>query len=203
VPKAPTVILLHEMEGLTSKTVALANRFVEAGFSVGMPVLLPPPRFGAVARNMVRLCVSAEFRALARRSDRPLTCWLRDLAAREFKTTRTGVGIVGMCMTGNFALAAAAAPGVQAAVASQPAVPPTYLNYTTDLGMSSSTFDTLAGRAEDEGLCFRILRFQSDWISRRARTQFIRNSLPQRTGGSRRAGASSSACSGERPAPGS
>ena len=180
VPGAPTVILLHELAGVSEKNLRVASRFADEGFSVAMPILLPPPRqsgVGNLIRNGRRVCVSNEFRALAHFEDRPLTRWIRSLAADIARRTERRVGIVGMCLTGNFALAAAVDPTIDAAVACQPSVPPSVGSWSRDLAMSSQEFDALADRA-DGGFCVRVLRFKSDVISRGNRAAFIRSAIP-------------------------
>jgi hypothetical protein len=132
---------------------------------------------GTALRNTWRICVSDQFVALARRADRPLTRWLRALATREALASGRQVGIVGMCLTGGFALAAAVDTAIGAAVASQPSVPFCYGDGTIDLAMSADTLDELAARAE-AGFCVRALRFSRDMVSRRQRLRFIGEALP-------------------------
>ncbi len=181
VPGAATVILLHELPGHGERTVAVADRLVASGFSVAMPVLMPSadrwPGLRRRLRNSWDLCVSAPFGAFARRTDRPLTAWLRSLATHEASASGRPVGIVGMSTTGSFALAAAVDTSIGAAVASQPSVPLSYFGWTTDLAMSNDTLDELVDRAE-AGFQVRALRFSSDWISRRQRMGFIGEMLP-------------------------
>jgi dienelactone hydrolase len=178
----PLVILLHEMPGLSDRTARLADHLVEAGgFSVVVPILLPitaAPLGGlGLARRFWRLCLSEEFDALARNADRPLTRWIQALARHQRETTHARVGVVGMCLTGGFALAAAVDPAVDAAVASQPSIPPGYLWWRDDLTMSARSFDALAARVE-AGFCVRALRFSKDLMSPRHRLEMIRDALP-------------------------
>jgi dienelactone hydrolase len=50
-------------------------------------------------------CVSAEFRAFAANQSSPVTQWLRALARLAHRQCGgPGVGAIGMCFTGNFAL---------------------------------------------------------------------------------------------------
>lgn len=181
VPGAAMVILLHELPGHSAHTIAVADRIVAGGFSVAMPVLLPAtvanPGLWHALRNTRRVCVSEPFAALARRTDRPLTGWIRKLAAHEAAVSGRPVGIVGQCLTGSFALAAAVDTSVGAAVASQPSLPPAWLGWTEDLAMSNDTLDDLVDRAE-AGFSVRALRFSRDPISRGRRMRFIAEQLP-------------------------
>jgi dienelactone hydrolase len=178
---AATVILLHELPGHSEKTIAVADRIVAGGFSVAMPILLPArdpnPGLRQALRNTRRVCVSEPFAALARRRDRPVTAWIRSLAAHEAAVSGRPVGIVGMSVTGSLALAAAVDTTVGAAVASQPSLPPTWLGWTDDLAMSNETLDDLVDRAE-AGFRVRALRFSRDPVSRRRRIRFIAEQLP-------------------------
>jgi dienelactone hydrolase len=180
-PGRATVLLLTELPGLGPRTQALADFLYDAGFSVVLPVLLPPlvaaPGRGEMLRNVRRVCVSREFAALAAREDRPVTAWLLALAADEAAASGRPVGVVGMCLTGAFALAMAVDPVIGAAVASQPSVPPPYLRWSADLAMSADTFEALADRADD-GFCVRALRFSRDPVSHGRRLRFIAATLP-------------------------
>jgi dienelactone hydrolase len=117
------------------------------------------------------LCVSAEFRAFATNAHRPITDFLRavasDLASR---TPGKGVGVIGMCFTGGFALAAAIDDSVLASVMSQPAVPfPLGRARRADPGMSQDDLNIVAARAQAGNLCVMGLRFSEDASAPRAR----------------------------------
>ena len=124
----PAVIVMSEMPGI-SPHVARFSRWVrDAGFTVYMPSLfgrdgaLPTAEEGAAVFQ--RACVSAEFRALAANQSSPVTQWLRALARRAHQECGgPGVGAIGMCLTGNFALTLMADETVMAPVLSQPSLP--------------------------------------------------------------------------------
>lgn len=180
-PGAAVVILLHELDGLSEHTIVVADRLVAAGFSVTMPILLPPAALQSglreVVRNARRVWASRQFAVFARRTDRPVTRWVRRLAAHEAERSGRAVGIVGMSLTGSFALAAAVEPAVGAAVAAGPSTPPPYLGWTRDLAMSNATLDDLVDRAET-GFRVRAMRFSRDPLARRRRMRFIGEMLP-------------------------
>lgn len=166
----PPVILIHEAPGLSESTLALADRIAARGFTVALPSLLEAPDAGAgparMVRGMARMCIAGEFGALARGRTAPIADWLRGLARRE--SDRAGgakVGVIGMCFSGGFALATALEPVVGAAVMSQPSLP--FIS-VTDVGVSSEDIDRLKDRVGAGG-CLRVLRYQADVKSPRAR----------------------------------
>jgi dienelactone hydrolase len=123
----PGVVVMHEIPGITPQVAAFSERVVEAGFTVWMPVL-----FGEVGRrigagyllsSIARACVAKEFSTLAARQSSPITDYLRALARALAKETGGPVGALGMCFTGNFALAMMVDEAVAAPVLSQPSLP--------------------------------------------------------------------------------
>jgi dienelactone hydrolase len=171
----PGVVLIPEVPGLTPEVLGLGQHLVDRGFTVVIPSPFGTPgregTAGYTLRTVARLCVSAEFRAFALDAHRPITDFLRavaaDLAAR---TPGRGVGVIGMCFTGGFALATAVDASVLASVMSQPAVPfPTSRARRADPGVSAAELDTIAARTVDAGLCVLGLRFSEDVSAPRAR----------------------------------
>ncbi|WP_369135350.1 dienelactone hydrolase family protein [Modestobacter sp. I12A-02662] len=176
----PGVVLLPELPGLTPRVLALADHLVAAGFTVtavsllGEPGRPPSPRY--VAGTVARAFVDREFRALARRADRPVAGYVRAVARRlHGQVGGPGVGVVGMCFSGGFALAAAAEPAVLAPVASQPTLPlPLTPGRRRDLGMSDRERDAITARIKDEGLALVGLRFSEDVASPTDRFRSLR-----------------------------
>ncbi|HEY0260622.1 MAG TPA: hypothetical protein VGC18_12320 [Lacisediminihabitans sp.] len=122
-----------------------------------------------------RLCVSAEFRAFATNAHRPITDFLRAVAADlASRTPGRGVGVIGMCFTGGFALATAVDESVLASVVSQPAVPfPLGRARRIDPGLSAAELDRVALRAEEGAVCALGLRFSEDGTVPRARFEAL------------------------------
>src|SRR5271156_2974925 len=124
----PAVIVMTEMPGI-SPHVARFSRWVrDAGFTVYMPSLFG--RDGAVPGTeegvavFQRACMSAEFRAFAANESSPVTMWLRSLARHAHEECGgPGVGAIGMCFTGNFALTMMLESSLLAPVLSQPTLP--------------------------------------------------------------------------------
>lgn len=179
----PGVVLIPEIPGITPEVLGLADHLVDRGFTVVIPSPFGVPgkaATGAYAgRVFARLCVSAEFRAFATKAHRPITDYLRavarDLAGR---TPGAGVGIIGMCFTGGFALAAAVDDVVLAPVLSQPSVPlPLGAARRSDPGMSEKEFDRVVERTTESNLCVLGLRFSEDKVAPRDRFAVLRKRL--------------------------
>lgn len=170
----PGVVVIPEIPGVTPEVLGFADHLVGAGFTVVVPSPFgtpgKPESVGYALRTIARVCVASEFRALALGANRPIADYLRALAADlGRRTPGAGVGVIGMCFTGGFALAAAADDAVLASVASQPSVPfPLGGARRRDPGMSPAELDRVAARAAD-GFCALGLRFSRDGMSPRDR----------------------------------
>jgi dienelactone hydrolase len=124
----PGVVVIHEIPGITPEVAAFADEVVAAGFTVAMPHLFGTPgapmSAGSVARAIGQICVSRELTMLARGSTQPVAGWLRSLArALHDELGGPGVGALGMCFTGGFALAMMVDTSVVAPVLAQPSTP--------------------------------------------------------------------------------
>ncbi len=149
----PGVVVIHEIPGLTPTVVAFADEVVEAGYTVVLPHLFGTP--GApmtalsAARSMREVCVSREFTKLATGQTTPVAGWLRSLArALHEELGGPGVGALGMCFTGGFALAMMVDDAVAAPVLCQPSVPfPVGRRRSADLNLSPADLETVRTRA--------------------------------------------------------
>lgn len=124
----PGVIVIHEIPGITPKVVRFADWVVEAGFRVYMPLLVGEAgrdvSAGYVLGSLAKVCIRREFHVLAGNRSSPVTNWLRALARHVHEEAGgKGVGAVGMCFSGNFALSMMMEPAMMAPVLSQPSLP--------------------------------------------------------------------------------
>jgi dienelactone hydrolase len=163
----PGVIVIHEIPGLTPDVIAFGEEVVAAGFTVVMPHLFGTPERSdnplAVASTLRQVCVRREFTKLATRETSPIAGWLRGLS-REMHAELggPGVGALGMCFTGGFALAMMVDDAVAAPVLCQPSAPfAVGRTRAADLNLSPADLDTVKQRAA--GGCHVLgLRYDKD-----------------------------------------
>ena len=163
----PGVILIHEIPGITPEVIGFAEELVAAGYTVVMPHLFGRPEVGMSVGSTLgalrQLCVSAEFTKLATGVTSPVAGWLRSLA-RELHSELDGpgVGALGMCFTGGFALAMMVDPSVAAPVVAQPSVPFAIgKKRGADLNLSPGDLDAVRRRA-GAGCEVLGLRYRND-----------------------------------------
>lgn len=179
----PAVIVMAEMPGITPAVITFARRVIDAGFTVVMPVLFGEPgrdiSLPYMATSLAPACVSKEFRAFALRTTPPAIDWLRALARQcHERHGGPGVGAVGMCFTGGFALAMATEPEMLAPVLSQPSLPITVgAKRSADLGLSDADLMAVRDRVDSDDICVLGLRFTGDKLVPPARFESLRREL--------------------------
>lgn len=180
------VIVMAEMPGITPLVADFARRVRDRGHTVFLPVLFgrpgAEPDVRAYATSLVPGCVSREFRAFALRTTPPAIDWLRALARHAHEQCGgPGVGAVGMCFTGGFALAMSTDPSMLAPVLSQPSLPLAIGSArAADLGLSDHDLMAVTERARDDDLCVLGLRFTGDRLVPAERFASLRRHLGDR-----------------------
>lgn len=164
----PGVVVVHEIPGITPAVAAFANDLVAEGFTVLMPSLVGTPgkevSNAYVAQSMVKVCIAREFTHWALDQTSPIIGWLRALARNlHAEVGGPGVGAVGMCFSGGFALAMMVDDIMVAPVLSQPSLPFAAggASRRADLNLSPDDALTVARRAA-EGCQVLGLRFTGD-----------------------------------------
>ncbi len=162
--RGPGVIVIHEIPGITPKVQAFAEEVVDAGFTVVMPSLLGTPGVpqsaASILKVLPKVCISKEFNTWASNRTSPVTAWLRALAKDlHAELGGPGVGALGMCFSGGFALAMMVDGHVAAPVLSQPSMPfPITPALRGDLNLSpadlASVKERVAGGCQVLGLRF-------------------------------------------------
>ena len=160
----PAVVVMTEMPGISPHVLRFARWVRDAGFTVWLPSLfgqdgaIPGAEEGAAVFR--RACVSAEFRALGGGASSPVTRWLMQLARHALKVCGgPGVGAIGMCFTGNFALGMMLESSVLAPVVSQPSLP---MEHPGATGMSAEELAAVRERLERDDLTVLAYRVAGD-----------------------------------------
>ncbi|MEU9163527.1 dienelactone hydrolase family protein [Streptomyces sp. NPDC048424] len=188
----PAVIIMAEIPGITPKVIEFAERVAATGCTAVLPVLFGVPGREAspgaagwptvgraMASSLWQVCVSREFTVLATGRSSRVVRWLRALAAAEHERCGgPGVGAVGMCLTGGFALAMATDERLVAPVLSQPSLP---LACTASragaIDISPEELAVVRGRCERDGLQVLGLRFRGDRLVPGDRFAYLRREL--------------------------
>jgi dienelactone hydrolase len=178
----PAVIVVHEVPGITPLVAAFGREVADAGFTAVLPSLFGEPgrkmSTGYVLGSVVRCCISREFATMALGKTSPIVDWLRRLAAAEHERCGgPGVGAVGMCMTGGFALGMMVDDVVKAPVLSQPSLPfPVGSKRKAAPGISDADMEAVKERVA-EGTCVLGLRYEGDPMSPGDRFATLRREL--------------------------
>ena len=163
----PLVIVIHEIPGITPKVRRFAEEVVDRGFTVAMPILIGTPdrpaTRGYLASTFAKVCVSSEFTTWAVGRTSPIIGWLRALGrSLHAEIGGSGIGAVGMCFSGGFALGMMVDELMQAPVLSQPSLPIALgADRASDLSLSPDDLEAVVQRAAN-GCEVLGLRFTGD-----------------------------------------
>lgn len=184
----PAVIVIAEIPGITPKVLDFARKVADIGCTAVLPHLFGEPGFDpnrstvtaltSFAKTMVPACISKEFVTLATGRTSPVITWLRALAREEHaRCGGPGVGAVGMCFTGGYALAMATEDVLLAPVLSQPSMPVALTSRQKgSIDISPGDLAVVKQRCA-AGLQVLGLRFKSDRLVPAERFDFLREQL--------------------------
>jgi dienelactone hydrolase len=188
--RGPAVVVMAEIPGITPKVAAFGRQVAAIGCTAVLPHLFGQPGrdpeaagkvrgLGYALSSIVPACISREFTVMATGRSSPVVTWLRALAAAEHERCGgPGVGAVGMCFTGGFALAMAADERLLAPVLSQPSLPfGMSKRHRRNIDIAPDELATVKRRCAADGLQVLGLRFSSDSFVPGERFDFLRDEL--------------------------
>lgn len=169
--QGPGVIVIHEIPGITPEVARFARWVRDAGFTVYLPSLFGKPgkpnSDGYINSSILRVCIAREFHVWAANHHSPIVDWLKLLATQAHQECGgRGVGALGMCITGNFAMSMMVEPAVRAPVLCEPSVPP---NNQSGIHASPTDVAIVRARLEAEDLTVKAYRFGGDPVCKAAR----------------------------------
>ena len=170
------LIVLHELPGMSPTFIDYCRRMADLGYKVHMPLLfLEPGSERPKPLQLAAICIRAEFRELfwgsPGRSGKPFTRWMLGLIG-EVAASHPGqrIGVIGMCLTGGFALAGFAHPSVTAAIACQPSIP--MFGDISTLGLTAEQRKAVQdGASRLPSPCAKTYRYEADTISKRGHVE--------------------------------
>ncbi len=178
----PGIVVMSEIPGITPTVADFARRLVDEGFTVAMPSLFGvdgrAPTNGYAATSIAKVCISGEFTAFAKDESSPVTSWLRALARDLHQQCGgPGVGAIGMCFTGGFALGMMLDEEMIAPVLSQPSTPFAVSKaHKASLPISAEELVIVKERVAS-GVCVLGMRFTHDPLSPGDRFETLRREL--------------------------
>ncbi len=181
----PAVIIIHEVPGLHPLVVRFADRVAAAGMTVFLPSLFGEPGKpmdkGYAAREiLINICIRREFNVWANGRSSRIVDWLRALARKAHgECGGPGVGALGMCFTGGFALAMMTEPAVIAPVLSQPSMP-IGAKGAAMIDASPAEISCARRRMTQEDLSMIGLRFHGDPFLKDARFETLKAEFGER-----------------------
>jgi dienelactone hydrolase len=181
----PAVIVIHEVPGLHTQVIEFADRLAENGMSVWCPSLFgtpgaAPTKAAAAVQLFLNICIRREFSAWHGGRSSPIVDWLRELAKQAHaQCGGPGVGALGMCFTGGFALAMMTEPAVIAPVLSQPSLPIKGAK-TGSIDCTAAEIACARQRFDTEDLSLLALRYKSDKLVPDARFRRLEREFPGR-----------------------
>ena len=175
--QGPVVLIIQELPGIGQETLRLADLFIDKGYSVALPHLFGPLGRTSMLGNLARVfCMRREFHLFLKNGSSPIVGWLKALCQTlRTRSGQDGVAVIGMCLTGNFAMSLMADDAVLAGVASQPAMP--FFSQGA-LHMSDDEMASVRERLDQVGPMM-ALRFEDDRLCTATKFEAIDRGLNQ------------------------
>ena len=174
----PIVVILPEIPGLHTSTFELARKIADHEFSVYLLSLFGEDnksfRYRDAITKIGHVCINREFAVLASHRSSPIMDWIRSFCSAIQSQSNSGIGLIGMCITGNFALGLLAEPWMLAPVLSQPSLP---MGRPSGLHVDPMTLEKAKEKADLEILG---LRFSNDMMCPKQRFERLHSEFSDR-----------------------
>jgi dienelactone hydrolase len=181
--QGPTVLVLHELPGLTKQDIRLANKLVCNGYTALVPVLFGNTGDDRFWHFLFTVCGKDQFDCRGSGHPPPSAAWLSEYCATVRSTWKDGlgVGVIGMCLTGEIPILLLSNPDVKAAVMCQPTDPfnvltPVHLGPGSKLGLS----DQDIGNARKSAVPILGIRYSGDSLCPEAGFKTLAGLFPDR-----------------------
>lgn len=177
----PAVIIMHELPGMIVECVDFADRIEKEGFTVYLPLLFGKPDIQISMIDTINftsnLCISKEFYLFSSNKTSPIVEWLRSLCRLAHgECGYIGVGAIGMCLTGGFAIPLMVEPSLMAPVLSQPSLPISPLDRSS-IACSDEDFQFACKRSKSENIPILGFKFSNDILSSNDKFQLLKFNL--------------------------
>lgn len=173
----PPVLLLHELPGLSRKTLAYAEELSQ-DFTVYVPLLFGSTPMHSTPRGLAAFWLNGEWWGLESGTS-DIVKWLGALVT-EIERTHPGqsIGVIGNCLTGSLPLALLDNRQIHAVVLAQPTLPLTIFGNSEDVRKSLGISRGEITKAQDSSAKILYLRFQTDCISKPEKQETLRTEFP-------------------------
>lgn len=170
--RKPPVLLLHELPGLSGKTLHYAEE-LSRDFTVYVPLLFGELNMHSVSWGLTAFWLNGEWRGLEN-GDSKIVPWLRAVVA-EIERVHPGqqIGVIGNCLTGTLPLALLSnpkihpgLPKIHAVVLAQPTLPLTIFDNSDEVKSSLGISQDEIAQAKQSSTRIFYLRFEQDCISK-------------------------------------
>jgi dienelactone hydrolase len=166
---------MHELPGMTPAFLQLAAKIVHHGFTVYAPLFFGYPNQYSLVDGISStvLCIRHEFNVFTSNGKSPIADWLKTLCRQAHSECGyQGVGLIGLCLTGNVVLSVMVERSVRVPVMCEPSLP--FFNKFA-LGVPEHDIE----KAQDRATTSPILayRFDSDHKCPRERFVTLRNTF--------------------------
>jgi dienelactone hydrolase len=178
----PPVMLLHELPGLSAKTLHYAQELA-SHFSVYVPLFFGTPNQSSALMGGLTVRLNGEWTARPELDgDSRIIKWLQHVTRQvQQKHPNQSIGVIGNCMTGAIPLALFDNPAVSAVVLAQPTLPLPlfYYSHEDEYSLDLSQHALASAIARKDAWIYH-LRFETDCVSKRAKKATLKALFDER-----------------------